>query len=102
MVSTFPITRKWIVPASGTATIAEILDNAEYLWVTDVSIRASRDNAGDVFWKDAAGGQQGGYIGPGEAALMGDLYGSRQMMFYELSGTEGDVLFATIGISPRT
>jgi len=98
MPSSKPITRAWTVPASGSNTIMEIVGVPEYLWVTYISARAHRDNAGDVTWQDP-GGQTGGFIGPGEAAFLGNDYGSAQMTGFTFSGTADDVLYMTVGIS---
>jgi len=98
MPASLPITRTWTIPAGGEALLTDIINNTDYLWVTYVMARADRDNAGDVQWEDADG-QVGGYMGPGEAVALGDEYGSTQMLGFKLTGTEGDVVYLTIGIS---
>lgn len=92
------ITRAWVVPAAGKNTLAEIMNNENYRWVTYVSMRAGKNNAGDITWSDADG-QTGGYLQPGEAAVGGDESGSTQMIGFTYYGTAGDVLYLTIGIS---
>lgn len=98
MPATLPVTRAWTVPAAGKATLAEIMNDSRYVWVTYISIRAGRNNAGDIHWTDKDG-QTGGYLGPGEAATMGDEYGSTQMLGFSYHGTAGDTLYLTIGVS---
>ena len=97
-IATKPLTRAWTVPASGKNTLWEIIDDASVIWMGYVSIRAGRNNAGDISWHDADG-QTGGFLGAGEAALIGDEYGLSQMKEFTLQGTADDVLYLTIGIS---
>lgn len=97
-IATRPITREWTIPAAGRNTLWEIIDDATVIWMGYVSIRAGRDNSADIVWTDV-GGQAGGYLGAGEAALVGDEYGSSQMKEFTFKGTEGDRLFLTIGVS---
>jgi hypothetical protein len=98
MPATLPVTRAWTIPAAGKNTLAEILNNSQYVWVTYVSIRAGKNNAGDISWSDA-NGQAGGYLQPGEAAVVGDEYGSTQMVGFTFYGAAGDVLYLTVGVS---
>lgn len=92
------ITRKWVIPASGKATLAQIMNDTRYIWVTYVSMRAGKNNAGDISWSDGDG-EVGGYLQPGEAAVGGDESGSTQMIGFTYYGTTGDVMYLTIGIS---
>lgn len=98
MISSKTITRAWAVPASGSASIADIVNDVNYIWFTYVSVRAAKNNAGDVSWKDSEGGEIGGYLQPGEHALLGDQYGA-QMGSVVMNGTAGDVAYMTIGVS---
>jgi len=97
-IATKPITRAWTIPAAGKNTLVEIIDDASVIWMGYVSIRAARDNSADISWQDADG-QTGGYLGAGEAALIGDEYGLSQMKNFTLQGTAGDTLYLTIGVS---
>ena len=97
-IATKPITRAWTIPAAGSNTLLEIIDDASVIWLGYVSIRAERNNSGDIYWADADG-QSGGYLGAGEAALIGDEYGHSQMKDFTLSGAVGDILYLTIGVS---
>ena len=97
-MATKVITRAWTIPAAGRNTLAEIMDNENYRWVTYVSMRAGTNNAGDITGSDSDG-QTGGYLQPGEAAVGGDEFGSTQMIGFTFYGTAGDVLYLTIGVS---
>ena len=98
MPATLPITRMWTVPAAGKNTLWEIVNNSNYIWFTYISIRANRNNASDITWHDK-NGQTGGFMGPGEAVLVGDEYGSSQMKDFTFVGAEGDTMYMTIGVS---
>lgn len=98
MPASKPVTRNWTIPASGKNTIAEIMNNPNYVWVTYFSVRAARNNSGDIYVSDPDG-QAGAYIGPGEALLLGNDWGSAELKDFTLSGTASDSLYITVGVS---
>jgi len=93
-----PLTREFTIPAGGVASLASILGMAENTWVGFVAMRAGRDNAEDLFWKDE-NGQSGGYIGPGEAVTIEFGDGQTLVRNFSLSGTADDTVFMTIGVN---
>jgi hypothetical protein len=97
MIASKMITRKWTVPASGTALLTEIVNNDDYIWFNYVDMRAGRTNSGDITWSDE-NGAPGGYLEAGGAKVLGDSFGARlvEVTFW---GTAGDVVYMTIGIS---
>ena len=98
-MATYPVTRKWTVPASGYNSVVEIIANTDRdKWVTYMTIRADTDNAGRITWEDPQG-EPGGYVDAGEAAIVGDDLGSVILKDYVFRGTAGDELYMTIGIS---
>lgn len=98
-MATYPVTRLWTVPASGSATVREIIaDTTRALWVTYITIRADETNAAKITWEDP-NGQPGGFLMAGDAGVIGDDLGNPVLLDYTLRGTQGDQLFMTIGTS---
>lgn len=93
-----PITRQWVIPATGKATLREIINNADHRWVVYATIRANASNSSDITWADIDG-EVGGYLEAGEAALLGDDWGHVDLLDFTFTGTPDDVLYLTIGIS---
>jgi hypothetical protein len=95
----YPITRKWTVPAGGSATIQTIINDTTIdKWVIYAAVRAATDNASPIYWKDADG-QHGGFVMAGETAILGDDMGSPRLRDFTFTGASGDNLYLTIGLS---
>ena len=93
-----PVTKRVVIPAAGTITLATVLGRDPKTWMGSLAIRAARANANDVFWRDE-GGESGGYIGPGEAVSMDFGSGQALIQNFTLVGAASDVVFITVGLN---
>ena len=95
----YPITRKWIVPAGGSATLQTIINDSTLdKWVIYAAMRPALTNSGVLSWADPDG-EEGGYLQAGETGILGDDLGHSRLKDFTLKGTASDVIYMTIGIS---
>ncbi len=93
-----PVTKRVIIPVAGTVSLATVLDRSPMTWMGSIALRAARDNADDVYWRDE-GAESGGYIGPGEAVSMDFGEGQSLIQNFNIVGDAGDVVYVTIGLN---
>ena len=87
-------TRKWTL-TGGADSLSSIVNSPNDEFVGNITLRASKSNAGDVTWEDSDG-EDGGYLEPSEAAsfdLTGKFVKLDQIFFV---GTATDILHVTV------
>lgn len=88
-------TKKYTLTASP-ASLTTILNNPNDAFISTLVTRAASGNAGTTYWKDSSGGDDGGYLEPGDAVafdLVGKFLSTNDLWFY---GTANDILYMTL------
>jgi hypothetical protein len=88
-------TRKHTFADANPISLSTILDSSLEEFVAAVSFRAWKQNVDDVFWRDEDA-EDGGFLGPREAASweLGGAYVKTSDVY--LQGTTGDIVYITV------